>query len=105
MILRYRSLFMKTNIKLVDKVIHMRAALLRLISRATNLNVEVNKAKKRARKLNCQNIPHISHVIFRYDLQHKHDKIRKRIFNSELNIDIFRNASFMKSREHNKLHK
>lgn len=46
----------------------MRAPLLRLISRATNLNVEVNKAKKRGRKLNCQKIRHILHVIFKYDL-------------------------------------
>lgn len=79
----------------------MRAPLLRLISRATNLNVEINKAKKRPRKLNCQNISHILHVIFKYDLQHKHDKICKRIFNSELNINIFRNASFTMSRKYN----
>lgn len=79
----------------------MRAPRLRLISRATNLNVEVNKATKRGRKLNCQKIRHILHVIFKYDLQHKHDKICKRIFNSELNINIFRNTSFTKSRKHN----
>lgn len=42
----------------------------------------------------------ILHVIFKYDLQHKHDKIIKRIFNSELNINIFPNASFTMSRKH-----